>query len=95
MNDIQINLICCTDTILGELESGLSRKSVALSYAMAMKSAAQKADAPDWPKINHAILAKWGPKGLESVKKRAWQILEGKIDPSSAARPSRHTRNRK
>ena len=78
----RINLIGCTDVILQELTwKQTTRKSVALTYAMAMKSAAQKADTPDWRKINEAIIAKWGMKGLERVKTRAWRLIEGKEQP--------------
>ena len=49
---------------------------------MAMWSQAQKADKPDWKVINEAILSKYTISGLEWIKRRAWGILEGKIDPT-------------
>lgn len=78
----RINLVCCTPVILNEIEKGVARKHVALTYAMAMKSEVQGADKPDWKAINQAIIAKWGIKGLSALKNRAWGILQGKIDPS-------------
>ena len=82
MNGVQINLVCCTQVILQDLKSPQCRqKHVALSYAMAIKSAAQHADTPDWPTINHAIISKWSQAGLERIKKRAWGILQGKVRP--------------
>lgn len=78
----QINLVCCTQVILRELAAkGCRQKDIALTYAMAIKSHGQKADSPDWPTINHAILLKWSHAGLERIKKRAWDILHGKVQP--------------
>lgn len=79
MTDYQINLICCTDVICDEVKMGLSQKDIAVTYAMAMKSAAQGADAPDWKVINTAILSRWKMSGLERIKKRAHDILSGKV----------------
>lgn len=59
------------------------QKDVALTYAMAIKSEAQKADEPDWSTINKAIIARWSMSGLERIKKRAFDILAGKIDPTT------------
>lgn len=78
----RINLVGCTDVILQELTfPKITRKSVGLTYAMAMKSQAQGADKPDWKAINEAIIAKWGMKGLERVKTRAWRLIQGKEQP--------------
>lgn len=77
-----INLVCCTQVILDELSwPQTTRKSVGLTYAMAMKSQAQGADKPDWPTINNAILKRWGHRGLETVKRRAWRLIERKEQP--------------
>jgi len=82
MSDVQINLICCTQVICDQVAvRQATQKDVALSYAMAIKSAAQKADDPDWKAINGAILARWKMSGLERIKKRAFDILSGKIKP--------------
>lgn len=86
MSDIQINLVCCTQVILNELQRGCTQKGLALTYAMALKSAAEGADKPDWRTINEAILGKYKMSGLERIKKRAWDICEGKILLSRTAR---------
>lgn len=78
---MQINLVCCTQVIQQEIKSGCTRKGLALTYAMAIRSEAQGADKPDWPTINRAILSKYTISGLEWIKKRAWDILRGKVDP--------------
>ncbi len=78
----RINMIGCTDTIIEELTwEHSTRKSVGLSYALAMKSEAQGADTPDWKTINAAIRERWGLRGLERVKQRAWRLCEGKENP--------------
>ena len=77
---MQINLICCTQTIVREIATkGITQRDVALTYAMAIKSKHEGADDPDWEAINKAILARWSMSGLERIKKRAWDILEGKV----------------
>lgn len=82
MSDIQMNLICCTQVICDQVAvKQATQKEIALTYAMAIKSAAQKADDPDWGTINRAILARWKMSGLERIKKRAFDILAGKVQP--------------
>lgn len=78
-----INLVCCTDVILQDLGAAqATQREVALTYAMALKSQMQRADMPDWPAINKAIIARWNMKALERIKKRAYDILTGKVDPA-------------
>lgn len=79
MSDVSINLVCCTDVILNEIARGVVQKDIALTYAMAIKSDAEGADKPDWPIINRAIIKRWGMSGLERVKKRAFDLLAGKV----------------
>ena len=79
MGEFRINLVGCTRVIQDEIAAGLSQKEIAVTYAMAVKSQAQGADTPDWPAVNAAILAKWKMSGLERIKKRAFDILSGKI----------------
>ena len=78
---IGIHLVCCTMVILNEIKQGVRRKDIALTYAMALRSWAAKADNPDWKVINEAIRAKWGVRGLKIVKNRAWALAEGRIEP--------------
>lgn len=75
-------LICCTDTLLAEIANKqFKQKDIALTYAMAMKSYFHKADTPDWSAINKAIVARWTWSGLDRIKKRAQDILAGKVQP--------------
>jgi hypothetical protein len=76
-----MHLVCCTWVICNEIEQGLTQKDIALTYAMALRSATAKADIPDWETINRAIIKRWSMSGLERIKKRAWGIVSGKIEP--------------
>ena len=76
---MNVNFVGCTQVICDEIEAGCTQKSIALSYAFALKSKMQGADDPDWGVINRAILAKWKMSGLERIKKRAIDLLSGKI----------------
>lgn len=79
-----INLVGCTDVILQVVgERHATRKYVALTYAMALKSQAAGADKPDWQIINQAILTRWKRSGLEYIKQRALDILSGKVTVGS------------
>ncbi len=78
-DEYRVNLICCTDVIRDELALGFTQKDLAVTYAMAIKSEMQGADKPDWRAINTAILTKWQMSGLERIKKRAYDILSGKV----------------
>jgi hypothetical protein len=78
----QVNLVCCTEVLLQDIRAKeATQKDIALTYAMAIKSASQGDDRPDWPTINRAILDRWSMSGLERIKKRAFDILSGKIKP--------------
>ncbi len=80
MENVQINLVACTAVLLQDIAvKQFSQKDIALTYAMAMKSAAQGADNPDWKIINEAIIARWSRSGLERVKKRAHGIFNGTV----------------
>lgn len=73
-----MHLMCCEMVIENEIKQGVARKDVALTYAMAMRSASAGRET-DWKKINDAITAKWGVRGLSAVKNRAWKIVNGEI----------------
>ena len=62
----------CVETVIdNEIEQGCNQRSVALTYALALKS-----DWPtNWAHVNAAIRKRW-PKGLSRVKKLAWRIFE-------------------
>lgn len=59
----------------------VTQKSVALTYALALRAEAIGGVKADWKRINRAILDRWSVAGLDRVKTRAWKIVEGKIQP--------------
>ena len=69
-------MVHSTQTIMSEIEQGFTQKDVAVSYGLALRSAAAGTDTPEWSVINRAILARWSMSGLERIKKRAWQIAQ-------------------
>ncbi len=82
MSEYQINMVCCTDVLLQDIDAKeMTQRDIAFTYAMAIKSQAQKTDIPDWNTINKAIIARWNFKALDRIKKRAFDILEGRIQP--------------
>ena len=74
MADIRIELSNCTQTLLHEIETGGTRDSVALTYAMAIVSS----EPTDWAAVNKAILAKWCVNALTHIKTLAWRLVEEK-----------------
>ena len=78
----RINLVCCTEVLIQECGiKEATQKGIAMTYALALKSQMQRADMPRWPEINKAIIDRWGMKALERIKKRAYDILTGKVQP--------------
>jgi hypothetical protein len=73
-------LMCCEDVIETEIRQGLRQKDVAMTYALTMHSEANGRET-DWRRINEAIIAKWGRKGLDRVKKLAHGIHERRGQP--------------
>lgn len=73
MSDFTAHLVDAADVIENEIAQGATQKSVAKTYALALRSAVP----PDWARINAAIRAKW-PKGLQRIKESAWRKVEGK-----------------
>lgn len=63
-----VELACCTETLLREIEHGATRKSVAMTYRLAMQSSAPT----DWPTVNAAIIKRWSVSGLTWIKQQAW-----------------------
>lgn len=73
----QIDLVCCTEVIVNEVAQGFTQKQISLTYALTIRSESNGADNPDWPRINGAIAGRWGPEGLEHVKRKAWKLIQG------------------
>lgn len=77
MENVQINLVCCTQVICNELSHReCTQKGLASTYALAIKSELQLADRPDWKIINKAVMDRWGQRGLTRVKRLAWAIIK-------------------
>jgi hypothetical protein len=64
-------LVNCTNVIISQIESGSPQREIAKTYCLAMSSEGAEMDAPDWKKINAAIVTRWSVSGLERVKKMA------------------------
>ena len=72
----QLELMDTTRVLLEEIaDSYFNRNGIALTYALALKSS----DPTDWAKVNAAILERWSLSGLGYIKKRAWDLVDGKI----------------
>jgi hypothetical protein len=63
-----MEMTCCEQVILNEIEQGLNQTEVAKSYALAIRSSWPT----NWRKVNDAIIARWSKAGLERIKKLAW-----------------------
>jgi hypothetical protein len=61
-----------------EVAAGLTRKDVALTYALAMWCHFQGQLPVDWPRINRAILTRWKSSGLTWIKESAWKLYDEK-----------------
>lgn len=55
-------------TIENEIAQGCTQKQIASTYGLGLRSSWPT----DWGRVNRAILARW-PKGLERIKKAAWE----------------------
>lgn len=66
--DVTYHLACVEMVVESEIAHGCSQKSVAKTYALALRSTWPT----DWKRVNEMIVAKWGQKGLERIKRLAW-----------------------
>lgn len=64
-----LELQCVEAVIENELVQGCTQKSIALTYALAIRSSWPT----DWKRVNAAIVAKWGERGLRRIKRLAWR----------------------
>jgi hypothetical protein len=68
-----IHMMCCEEVIMRELEfKQTTRKSIARTIALAMRSYEDEEGKIDWPKIGKACIEKWSPSGYEYILKLAW-----------------------
>ena len=66
----RIELADCENTLLHEIANGGTRKQVAKTYALALRSSEK--DSINWKKVNRAIIDKWCVNALETIKSWAW-----------------------
>ena len=62
------HLMCVEDVVENEIAQGCTQKSVAMTYALALRSSWPT----DWKRVNAAIVARWSVSGLERIKRLAW-----------------------
>lgn len=85
MSGLKISMADPQRVILEEIaDKRFKQKSVALTYAFCIRQDGDT-DAIDWRKINRAIIDRWSRSGLDRVKKRAWGLVEGRIQPCPAS----------
>ena len=64
---MDIELCCCTSTLLQDIKLMPYKKNVAQTYALALRSSEET----DWGKVNRAIIDRWGMKSLIYIKNLA------------------------
>lgn len=75
---MRIELLCCTDVLLSEIAApNFTRKSIALTYAMAFLSS----EDTNWPLVNDKIVERFGIRGLKAIKRMAWKKIQEKVTP--------------
>ena len=65
---MKIELCCCTYTLINEIKIAKTKKQIAQTYALALKSS----EKTDWALVNRAIIDRWGIKSLHYIKDLAW-----------------------
>ena len=73
MGEFTAHIVDAAGVIENEIRLGATQKSVAKTYALALRSSVKQ----DWARINAAIRNRW-PKGLGRIKESAWRKCEGK-----------------
>ena len=69
----EIFMMDCERVLLEEIANPkVRRKSVAMTYAWAIRSTQAGMDTVDWKKVNAAIIERWSRSALEWIKKQAW-----------------------
>jgi hypothetical protein len=72
---VKVELACCEMTLLSEIaDKHFTRKQVAQTYALAIKSQEAKDGLIDWKKINQAIIDRWSVAALRWIKEQAWSV---------------------
>lgn len=63
-----LNMIDAHALIIQECENGATQKTVAMTYALGLRSD----EGFDYKAANEAILKRWKPSGLVRIKEMAW-----------------------
>jgi hypothetical protein len=72
--EMVIELEDCTRVLLTEIAcKEAKRNDIAKTYRMALASSWPT----DWKTVNQAIMDRWSFSGLEYIKNRAWNQVEG------------------
>jgi len=71
---VHIRLCNCESVLLLEAETkGVTRKSIAMTYRLAMEQEKDPdGEKIDWKKVNAAIVERWSLFGLKYIKELAW-----------------------
>lgn len=70
---VRIEMADCEATLLAEIaDPAFTRKDVAKTYALALRSSERERGLIDWSKVNRAIIARWSPSALQWIKQKAW-----------------------
>lgn len=73
---VTVTLMDVEEVVLQEIaDKRMNRNTVALTLAFGLR----QNDDLDWKKINQAILKRWSKSGREYILKRAWGLVEGRI----------------
>ena len=68
---LTIELAACEAALLREIaDTKLYRKDIAATYRQARLSS--ECDSINWPKVDRAIIDRWGRSGLEYIERLAW-----------------------
>lgn len=77
-NEMNIIILDSTQTLLNEISNkALSKKDIALTYALAIMSKTHT----DFKKVNEAITKRWSMTELINIKEQAWKNVEIKSQP--------------
>lgn len=65
-----VQLADCERTLIDEIASGAPQRSVAMTYALALRSSERPSI--NWKRVNQAIITRWSRSGLARIKQWAW-----------------------
>ena len=66
--NIVVDIVDVEFVIENEIKQGCTQKSIAMTYALALRSSYKT----DWKKVNQMIVDRWSQSSLERIKNMAW-----------------------